>query len=134
MLYVINMKLKHEQFGEGTLKEFKGNEIVVRFEHGLETLPFPKAFEMELKTTNEEDEKKVQEMIARWKPVNDLAEQRDRIIMSDARVDVVRAYDEKKRQQKEDDRKAAEERVQKKRQYLEEAQKASAEAAAKKAK
>ena len=128
------MKLKHEKFGDGALKNFLGKEIVVRFGHGDETLPFPQSFEGGLKTTNKEDAAKIEEIAARWKAVNDVAEERDTAIHSDPRVDEAKAYDERKRKEKEEDARLAEEKKQKKQAYKQEAERASEEAAAKKMK
>lgn len=126
MTNVINMQLRHEEFGDGKLKSFDGATIVVRFSRGDETLPFPQAFENGLKTTNAEDEKRIEEIAARWSVVHAYVEQRDTAIKADPRVEVAQAYDERKRLEKEADVLLAEEKKQKKQQYKEEAEKASA--------
>lgn len=71
MTNVINMNLRHSEFGSGQLKAFLGDFIVVRFSHGDEQLPFPQAFENDLKTVQEDDRKKIEEMIARWKDLQE---------------------------------------------------------------
>ena len=121
MINVINMALQHEKFGNGSLKSFEGTQIVVRFSHGDETLPFPQAFEGELKTTNAEDGEKIEEIKARWNEVYMYVQQRETAIQGDPRVEAARAYDVRKSLEKAEDKKLAETKQQKKQQYKEEA-------------
>lgn len=134
MINVINMELQHEKFGKGLLKNFEGTQIVVRFSHGDETLPFPQAFESGLKTTKEEDGKKIEEIKSRWNELYEYTQKREKDIQADPRVEAAKTYDERKRLEQEEDKKLAEAKQQKKQQYKEEAEKASAAAQAKKEK
>lgn len=123
MINVINMALQHSEFGKGELKSFEGTQIVVRFSHGDEVLPFPQAFESGLKATNAEDEKKIEEIKTRWNEVHAYTQEREKMIQGDPRVEAAKAYDERKLLEKAEDKKLAEEKQQKKQQYKEEAEK-----------
>lgn len=126
MTNVINMVLKHEKFGNGQLKAFLGNEIVVRFSHGDEKLPFPQAFGKGLKTVSAEDEKKIAEITERWNALAADTQARNAGIAIDSQAEKIREYDETRRKQKEDDERLKEEKRQKKEMLKLEKEKSSA--------
>lgn len=126
MTNVINMVLKHETFGSGQLKAFLGSEIVVRFSHGDEKLPFPQAFEKDLKAVTEEDGKKIAEITERWNALCSSTSVRDANISNDPQTAKIREYDESRRKQKEEDEQLKEEKRQKKEMLKLEKEKSSA--------
>lgn len=67
---IYHMQLFCSDYGNGRIVNWNGEQITVRFEQKEVVFWFPIAFYGVLSATNEEDERKIKELIRRWTIVN----------------------------------------------------------------
>ncbi len=67
---IYHMQLFCSEYGNGRIVNWGGKRMTVRFEQGEIDFWFPLAFYGALSATNEEDERKIKELIRRWTVVN----------------------------------------------------------------
>lgn len=81
---VLNAKVKHSVFGEGTITMFDGKHVTVEFSAKTCTFVYPNAFDTFLKLEDEEKQKAVLSEIAQAK--QDKIESQKKIIQENLRT------------------------------------------------